>query len=98
MIDERFLILEIKKHAKKVCKGNTVIDEAYQLAHEHIIELIQFLSKQSDFPQLVFCKECQYSKRGLLGLKCFLPCGLVGIHTNDFCSYGKRKKGVEKIG
>ena len=43
MLDEKILIEAIKDHAKKVGLGNSFAEAGYQLAHEHIIDIIHIL-------------------------------------------------------
>ena len=46
MIDEQELIEMIKDHKQKVC-GDGFVYEAYGVAHDHIIDLIEMLEKKN---------------------------------------------------
>jgi hypothetical protein len=63
MIDEKILIEKIKDHAQKVGCGNTAVEAGYQLAHEHIIDIIHILQKQNKtVKRLSICKDCFHLK------------------------------------
>ena len=42
------LIEAIKEHAKNCAQGEGVIDQAYKLAHYHIIELVNLLALRAE--------------------------------------------------
>lgn len=102
MIDEKILIETIKDHAQKVGCGKTVVEAGYQLAHEHIIDIVHIISKQNkrnkkgifsapiktDKVEVVRCKDCEVPHNHFLG--CPNMNGLVPP-PDHFCSFGKRK-------
>ena len=65
----------------------------------HFFEAIDDLPA-ADVQEVVRCKDCKYAKEaravfGIVGYKC-LKHGDLRLGTKDYCSYGKRKVGVEE--
>ena len=44
--------------------------------------------------QIVRCSECIYSTMGIHSMSCRLAQGLLDIHGDSYCSYGKNKKDI----
>lgn len=86
----------IALHCNKVCNKVTDVDTGYQLAYDHVIELIDLFAKY-DSVEVVRCKNCKF----------FVPydevkdfdgqCVVRDCETDkeEFCSYGA-KRGDEK--